>query len=40
MLGIASIIKRQSLICSMAIFSIVLSLVGLVILAGIPVLTA
>ena len=40
MLGIASIIKRQSLICSLAIFSIVLSLFGLVILAGIPVLTA
>jgi hypothetical protein len=40
MLGIASIIKRQSLICSLAIFSIVLSLLGLVILAGIPVLTA
>ncbi len=40
MLGIASIIKRQSLICSLAIFSMVLSLLGLVILAGIPVLTA
>ena len=40
MLGIASIIKRQGLICSLAIFSIVITLVGLVILAGIPVLTA
>lgn len=40
MLGIASIIKRQGLICSLAIFSIVITLVGLVILAGIPVITA
>lgn len=40
MLGIASIIKRQGLICSLAIFSIVITLFGLVILAGIPVLTA
>ena len=40
MLGIASIIKRQSLICSLAIFSIVITLFGVVILAGIPVLTA
>jgi hypothetical protein len=40
MLGIASIIKRQSLVCSLALFSVVLALVGLVILAGIPVLTA
>jgi hypothetical protein len=40
MLGIASIIKRQSLVCSLALFSFVLALVGLVILAGIPVLTA
>ena len=40
MLGVASIIKRQGLICSLAIFSIVITLFGLVILAGIPVLTA
>lgn len=40
MLGIASIIKRQGLICSLAIFSIVITLFGIVILAGIPVLTA
>lgn len=40
MLGVASIIKRQGLICSLAIFSIVITLLGLVILAGIPVLTA
>ena len=40
MLGVASIIKRQGLIYSLAIFSIVITLVGLVILAGIPVLTA
>jgi hypothetical protein len=39
-LGIASIIKRQSLVCSLALFSVVLALVGLVILAGIPVLMA
>lgn len=40
MLGVASIIKRQGLICSLAIFSIVITLFGLVILAGVPVLTA
>lgn len=40
MLGVASIIKRQGLICSLAIFSIVITLFGLVILAGIPVLAA
>ena len=40
MLGIASIIKRRGLIGSLAIFSIVISLIGIVILAGIPILTA
>ncbi len=40
MLGIASIIKRRILVCSLAIFSIVLSIFGIVVLAGIPVLSA
>jgi hypothetical protein len=40
MLGIASIIKRQVMIAALAIFSIVLSIFGIILLASIPVLTA
>ena len=40
MLGIASIIKRRALIGALAIFSTVLAVFGIVVMAGIPMLTA
>lgn len=40
MLGIASVIQRKSLISAMAVFSILISLFGIILLVSIPVLTA